>query len=73
MKKGMVLIFFLLMVFPLYSHLEQQAVAVTSIPVAVRVFDGGKFIPDLKLDDFEVFENGVIQKIDALYFIEKTQ
>jgi VWFA-related protein len=41
------------------------------VNVAVRVFDGGQFVDGLALRDFELLENGVPQKIDALYRIDK--
>ena len=40
------------------------------IEVDVRVFDrGGKFVSDLARDDFEVLENGRVQKLEALYLV----
>jgi VWFA-related protein len=41
------------------------------VPVALRVFDGGRFVGDLTLQDFELFENGVPQILEALYRVEK--
>jgi VWFA-related protein len=45
---------------------------VINIEVPVRVFRGDKFVEDLTIDDFEVFEDGKIQKIEAVYMIKKT-
>ena len=40
------------------------------IEVDARVFDkDGKFVADLTKDDFEVLENGVAQRIDAMYLV----
>ncbi len=47
-------------------------VRVTNIEVPVRVFKGTSFIDTLKKEDFEVFEDGVLQQIDAVYLIRKT-
>ena len=47
-------------------------VRVVNIEVPVRVFDGERFVDHLKLDDFEVLENGVPQKLEAVYLIKKT-
>ncbi|MGA2362180.1 MAG: hypothetical protein ABSG73_06930 [Candidatus Aminicenantales bacterium] len=44
---------------------------VVNVEVPVRVFDGERFVDDLTLKDFEVFENGKPQKISALYLIRK--
>jgi VWFA-related protein len=38
----------------------------------VRVFDGDRFVDDLTIDDFEVYENDKLQEIAACYMIKKT-
>jgi hypothetical protein len=50
----------------------KHEVRVVNIAVPVRVFDGDKFVDSLKLEDFEVLEDGVPQKIEALYLFKKT-
>lgn len=47
-------------------------IRVTNIEVPVRVFKGNTFIDTLKKEDFEVFEDGVLQQIDAVYLVRKT-
>jgi VWFA-related protein len=49
----------------------RHVVGVVNVEVPVRVFDGERFVDDLTLKDFEVFENGRPQKIAALYLIRK--
>jgi len=44
---------------------------VVNIEVPVRVFDGSTFVDDLTIKDFEIFENGKLQKIEAVYLINK--
>jgi hypothetical protein len=44
---------------------------VVNIEVPVRVFDSGTFVENLILDDFEVFENGVPQAVQAVYRVNK--
>jgi len=44
---------------------------VINVEVPVRVFKDGKFVEDLTLDDFEVLESGVPQKLEAVYLIKK--
>jgi len=39
--------------------------------VAVRVWDGDRFVSDLKLDDFELVEDGRSQSLQALYLVRK--
>jgi VWFA-related protein len=53
------------------QELQHEAIAV-NIEVPVRVFTKGKFVEELRLDDFEVYEDGVLQKIEALYLVKKT-
>jgi VWFA-related protein len=52
---------------PAFSQ-EQASAPVT---VAVRVFDGRQFVDGLALRDFELLENGVPQKIDALFKVDR--
>ena len=53
------------------QEIRHQAIAV-NVEVPVRVFKGAEFIDNLVIDDFEIFEDGVRQKIDAVYLIKKT-
>lgn len=53
------------------QDIQQEAVAV-NIEVPVRVYKGNNFVDDLTINDFEVFEEGVLQKIEAVYLIKKT-
>ncbi len=56
----------------LFSQELTHETLVINIEVPVRVFKGDKFVGDLTIDDFEVFEDGKIQKIEAVYMIKKT-
>lgn len=51
----------------------QHEVTTLNIEVPVRVFSGDSFVFDLGLKDFELFEDGKPQKIDAVYLIKKTE
>ena len=57
----------------LFSSQEQYDLTVRNIVVPLRVFEGEHFIDTLSLSDFELFEDGEAQKIEALYLIKKTQ
>ena len=50
----------------------QHDVAVINIEVPVRVYSGNRFVANLTIDDFELFENGNKQIIEAVYLISKT-
>ncbi len=47
-------------------------VSVINIEVPVRVFLGDTFINRLTTADFELYEDGVLQSLDAVYLIRKT-
>ena len=54
------------------QDIQHEAVAV-NIEVPVRVFKGDTFIDNLTMDDFELYEEGVLQNIEAVYLIKKTR
>ena len=54
------------------QEIQHEAVAV-NIEVPVRVFKGDTFIDNLTMDDFELYEDGVLQNIEAVYLIKKTR
>ena len=57
---------------PIQMPKIQNEALVVSIEVPVRVFKNGKFVDNLSIDDFLVYENGIPQKIKSLYLITKT-
>lgn len=54
-----------------FSQEIKEESLVINIEVPVRVYKDNTFINDLSLDDFEVMENGVPQRIEAVYLIKK--
>jgi VWFA-related protein len=64
---GLLLIFFPLALIP---QTNQQPAALPPIEVPVRVLFDGQFVDNLSLDDFEIFEDGNPQKIDACYLVK---
>jgi hypothetical protein len=75
MKKILLILIVLIIVaFMLFSQqVDQHAVTVMNVEVAVRVLDGNQFVDDLTIDDFELYEDGVIQKLEAMYLVKKTR
>ena len=57
-----------LLVFPQEKH----EVTVTNIAVPLTVFEGNQFVSRLSLEDLELTEEGVPQKVLALYLINPT-
>lgn len=64
-------LFFLLSMI-IFAQQETHDVSVINIEIPVRAFQGNNFIDNLTLKDFEVYEDGKRQKIDAVYLIKKT-
>ena len=72
MKKGTSIIGILFSILFLSGkEIQEEAIAV-NIEVPVRVFKGNTFVGNLSIDDFEVYEEGVLQEIEAVYLINKT-
>ncbi|MFH1945093.1 MAG: VWA domain-containing protein [Acidobacteriota bacterium] len=76
MNKIKIGLLMLLLALPLAAQekdlrIQHEAVAV-NIEIPVRVYKGESFIKDLTMDDFLIYEDGVLQKIDAVYLIQKT-
>lgn len=59
-----------ILAFVLSPALSQEK-ASAPVTVAVRVFDGRQFVDGLALRDFDLLEDGVPQKIDALFKVDK--
>ncbi len=57
--------------FPPAQQSSQEEVTVTAVEVPVRVLLKGEAVRDLTRDDFEVFENGVPQKITQFEIISR--
>jgi len=55
--------------FPQQSFIEQSLVINVEVPV--RVYKGNTFINDLSIKDFQLFDDGIKQKIEAVYLIKK--
>lgn len=66
--------FFMALALCLFAVAQQitHEASVINIEVPVRVFDGTKFIDHLTIDDFEVYEDGRLQDVLAVYLIRKT-
>jgi uncharacterized membrane protein len=52
------------------QEIQEQAIAV-NIEVPVRVYDGNKFVENLTIKDFVIYEDGKKQDIDVVYLIKE--
>ena len=70
---GGALVFGLLILasFFLFAQELTHVVSVVNIEIPTRVFKGDKFIDNLTIKDFEVYEDGKLQPIEAVYLIKK--
>ncbi len=63
MKKHTILLAILVLGLTLFAQeIQQQAVSI-NIEVPVRVYRGDNFVDDLTINDFEVYEDGILQRI----------
>ncbi len=72
MKKALWLLVILAGCISLFPKQVAEESVVINIEVPVRVFEEGRFIDDLTIKDFTVFEDGKPQKIEAVYLVKKT-
>ncbi|MDH4258171.1 MAG: VWA domain-containing protein [Candidatus Aminicenantes bacterium] len=72
MKRSIILIVFLFLTLKLPAQVEQHEVTVRNVVVPVRVLDGNLFVDNLTIEDFELFEDGKLQKIEALYLVQNS-
>ncbi len=53
------------------SYQIQEETLVINVEVPVRVFKGNTFVDNLTIEDFEIYEDGKLQKTEAVYLIKK--
>ncbi len=63
------IVFITLAIIPVAQEIQHETIAI-NIEVPVRVFDGKKFVENLTINDFVIYEDGKKQKIDAVYLIK---
>ena len=54
----------------LAQEIQHEAIAI-NIEVPVRVYEGNKFVENLRIKDFILYEDGKRQKIEAVYLIKE--
>ena len=71
MKKQIPLTLLVSVCFIFSMHQIQEQSVVINVEVPTRVFDRNTFVDNLTIDDFEIYEDGNLQKLDAIYLIKK--
>ncbi|MBA7635785.1 hypothetical protein ES703_43389 [subsurface metagenome] len=71
MKKSIIIFGVCILSFTLLAQEISHETLVINIEVPVRVFKGSRFIDNLTIDDFEVYENGKLQRLEAVYLVKK--
>ena len=71
MKKGTFIIGVLFIILFLSGQEIQEKATAINIEVPVRVYDGNKFVENLNIKDFVIYEDGKKQKVDAVYLIKE--
>ncbi len=71
MKKVLLICVILFLSSGFSSPQEQHQVTVINVMVPVRIFEGDRFVDDLTLADLELYEDGQLQDIQALYLTNK--
>ena len=73
MKKSILTITVFIFGITLFAQEISHETIVVNIEVPVRIFDGNKFVDNLTIDDFEVYEDGKLQNVVAVYLIKKAK
>jgi hypothetical protein len=71
MKKQILIILIATLCFTFSSYQIQEERVVINVEIPVRVFEGNTFVDNLTIEDFEVYEDGKLQKAEAIYLIKK--
>lgn len=71
MKRILVFFCLLLTQFALLALQRDHESVPIHIEVPVTIIQGNNSVNDLIVDDFEIYENGLLQQIDAVYFVSQ--
>jgi len=71
MKKQILIVLVATLCLAFTPYQIQEETFVINVEVPVRVFTGNTFVDNLTIDDFELYEDGKLQKTEAVYLIKK--
>ena len=66
MKKYTIILTIIVLGLALFAQEIQHDAIAINIEVPVRVFKGRTFIDNLTIDDFEIYEDGILQNTEAM-------
>lgn len=69
MKKALIIAVLALSITLFGQEITHESLVI-NIEIPVRVFEGRKFVESLTINDFEVFEDGIPQRLEAVYLIK---
>lgn len=70
-KLSVTIAFLALLAGSVAAQVIQHETKTINVEIPVRVFKGAEFVDGLKLEDFEVYDNGRPQKLEAVYLVKK--
>lgn len=71
MKKQILIILIATVCLAFSPYQIQEETLVINVEIPVRVFTGNTFVDNLAIEDFEIYEDGKLQKTEAVYLIKK--
>jgi hypothetical protein len=71
MRRSILIFGVFILSFALLAQEISYQTLVINVEVPVRVFRGSMFIDNLTIDDFEVYEDGKLQRLEAVYLVKK--
>lgn len=72
MKKQILILLLAAMTFTFATDQQfQEESVVINVEVPARIYDRNVFVDNLTIDDFEIYEDGKLQTIEAVYLIKK--
>jgi len=71
MKKSIFVLLYCIVGLALFSQQVTEESVVINVEVPVRVFEGNTFVDNLTIDDFEILEDGIPQRVEAVYLVKK--
>ncbi len=71
MKRLFIIFCFSLFSISVFSQQSAEEALVVNIEIPVRIFEDGVFVENLTIEDFEIFEEGISQKVEAVYLVKK--